>query len=157
MAYAIYHDRCYRMNIRNGGIRILSNVKEEGFNNAVSIIGEMHNDLFVKEVSEEDLDFAYDTKYLVDYQGQTFEILSSIGKRLLGLGRIFLFTDNRDDAKKYGFEAYDNLSFKKPITINEVDRIAEIKIPILRFKGMEPTQTIIEKDQIMDYIMNLIE
>ena len=155
MHYAIYQNQCYRINARNV-IRLLSSERKQGFVNVI-VEGVKQDNLFVKEVSEDDLDFAYRTKYLVDYQGQTFEILSSIGKRLFGQGKIFLFTEDREDAKKFNFEAYDNLSFKKAITIGEVDRITEIKIPILRFKDMEPTETIIEKDQIMDYIINLIE
>lgn len=157
MAYAIYHNRCFRMNIRDGKVRILSRTKETGFNNAFNILGEMQNDLFVKEVSEEDLDYAFDTKYLVDYQGQTFEILSDIDKLLLTDDVVILFTDIPSIAKSYGFRHYDNISFQKNIHLHEVERVTEIKIPILRFKGMESTKTIIKKDQIMDYIMNLID
>ena len=113
--------------------------------------------IYKREVSEDDLDFAYRTKYLVDYQGQTFEILADIGKRLLGQGKIYLYTEDREDARKLEFEGYDNGSFQKGIDLDEVERVIEIKIPILRFKGMASTQRIIEKDQIMDYINNLIE
>ena len=113
--------------------------------------------IYKREVSEDDLDFAYRTKYLVDYQGQTFEILSDIDKLLLKDDEVILFTDIPEIARSYGFRHYDNISFQKSIHLDEVDRVTEIKIPILRFKGMESTQTVIEKDQIMDYIMNLIE
>jgi hypothetical protein len=120
---------------------------------AVEDYGEI---MYKREVSEDDLDFAYRTKYLVDYQRQTFEILSDIDKLLLEDDEVILFTDDPSIAKSYGFRAYDNISFQKSIHLDEVDRVTEIKIPILRFKDMEPTETIIEKDQIMDYIINLI-
>ncbi|MEM5768622.1 MAG: hypothetical protein AAGU32_10110 [Bacillota bacterium] len=156
MQYAIYQNQCYRINARDGKIRLLSSEKRQGFVNVI-VEGVKQDNLFVKEVSEDDLDFAYRTKYLVDYQDQTFEILSGIGKRLLNDDVVILFTDIPAIAKEYGFRHYDNISFQKDIHLGEIDRITEIKIPILRFKGVESTRTIIEKDQIMDYIMNLIE
>ena len=111
----------------------------------------------MKEVSEEDLDFAYRTKYLVDYRGQTFETLADIGKRLLGQRILYLYTEDHEAARRLGFDTYENGSFKKGIYLDEIERITEIKIPILKFKGMESTKTIIEKDQIIDYIMNMVE
>ena len=154
MHYAIYQNQCYRINARNV-IRLLSPEKKQGFVNVI-VEGVKQDNLFVKEVPEDDLDFAYRTKYLVDYQGQIFEILSDIDKLLLEDDEVILFTDDPSIAKSYGFRAYDNISFQKSIHLDEVDRVTEIKIPILRFKDMEPTETIIEKDQIMDYIINLI-
>ncbi len=156
MQCAIYQNQCYRINASNGKIRVLSPEKKQGFVNVI-VEGVKQDNLFVKEVSEDDLDFAYRTKYFVDYQGQTFEVLADIGKRLLGQGKIQLYTEDRETARRLGFEPYDNGSFHKGIQLDEVDRITEIKIPILRFKGMESTRTIIEKDRIMDYIMNLVE
>jgi len=159
MEYALYKGQLYPMYIdyldynQKEKIYLYSWIHKPGLQ-AVNDDGET---IYKREVSEDDLDFAYRVKHLVDYKGQTFEILSDIGKRLLGPGKIYLYTENREDADKYGFEPYDKLSFKKPITIWEVDRITEIKIPILRFKDMAPTKTIIEKHQIIDYINNLVE
>jgi hypothetical protein len=138
-------------------VSLLSAIKKDGFSNYIDILGKMQDNFFIKEVLEDDLDFAYRTKYLVDYQGQTFEILSDIDKLLLEDDEVILFTDNPSIAKSYGFRHYDNISFQKNIHLDEVERVTEIKIPILKFKGMESTKTIIEKDQILDYIMNLIE
>ncbi len=157
MEYAICANECFRLGEKKGKMLLLSKIKREGFSNYIDVLGKIQNDFFVKEIPEEDLDFAYRTKYLVDYQGQTFEILSGIGKRLLKDDVVILFTDIPAIAKEYGFRHYDNISFQKDIHLNEVDRITEIKIPILRFKGMESTRTIIEKEQILDYIMNLVE
>lgn len=157
MEYAIFENQCYRLGARKGKTLLLSSKKRDGFSNYIDILGKMQDDFFMKEVSEDDLDFAFDTKYLVDYQGQTFEILSGIGKRLLHDDVVILFTDIPAIAKRYGFRHYDNISYQKDIHLDEVDRITEIKIPILRFKGMESTKTIIDKDQIQNYIMNLIE
>ncbi|MPM98896.1 hypothetical protein SDC9_146086 [bioreactor metagenome] len=103
------------------------------------------------------MDFAYRVKYLVDYQGHTFETLADVGKRLLGQDKLYLYTEDREIAENLGFETYDNGSFDKGIYLRDIERVTELKIPILRFKGMETTKTIIEKDQILDYIINLIE
>ena len=156
MQYAIYQNQRFRINPRNGKIRLLCPEKKQGFINVI-VEGVKQENLFVKEVSEDDLDFAYRTKYLVDYQGQTFETLADIGKRLLGQRKLYLYTEDREAARRLGFDTYENGSFQKGIYLDEIERITEIKIPILRFKRMESTQTIIEKDQIKDYITNLIE
>ena len=159
MSYAIYHGDLYKMYvdyldyIQKEKIYIYSQYHRPGLQR-IEEYGEI---TYEKEVSQDDLDFAFDTKYLVDYQGQTFEILSDIDKLLLTDDLVILFTDVPAIAKRYGFRHYDNISYQKDIHLDEVDRVTEIKIPILKFKGMESTQRIIEKDQIMDYIINLIE
>jgi hypothetical protein len=159
MEYAQFRGQVYLMYIdyldyiQKEKIYLYSWVKRPGLY-AVEEDGEI---TYKREVQEDDLDFAYETEYLVDYQGQTFETLADISKGLLGNRKIHLYTEDREAARRLGFEAYDNGSFQKGITLSDIDRVTEIKIPILRFKGMETTKTIIEKDQILGYIMNLIE
>lgn len=158
MAYAVYNNRLHRLYERDGKIRIVSRNKEEGFANYVDILGETADDLFVKEVSEDDLDFAYELWYRAEYFGHEFDVFSSIDKKLFEKNVIVLKASFNDDmAKLLDFDHYDRGTLIKRLCFDDIDRLIEVKVPILKFKDMEQTEKEIPKDKIAEHINNKLE
>lgn len=158
MAYAVYNNQVYRINPRDGIIRVLSQEKEEGFTNVIDRRGKTMDDLFVKEVSEVDLDFAYELRFRAEYFGHEFEVITAVDKQRFEKDFIAVEAGyNNEVAILLDFKVYDKFARKKELSFSDIDRLIEVKVPILKFKGMEKIETEIPKDKIAEYINNKVE
>lgn len=156
MSYTIYQGRLYLSNIRNMKVRLRSRVAEEGFTELIDLVGNIHNDVFIKEVNIEDVDIIYNLEYKVVYKGREF-IPWAVGKFILETDKISLGTNDEKEARSYAFEKMEQFVFKKDVPIDEVDALIEIKKPILKFQNMKEQFTRIEQKNIRNYINNLLE
>lgn len=156
MPYSIYQGKIYLSSIRNMKVRLRSRICEEGFTELVDLLGNIHDDIFIKEVNIEDVDIIYNVEYKVVYKGREF-IPWAVGKFILETDKISLGTNDEKEAKSYAFEKMEQFVFKKDVPINEVDALIEIKKPILNFQNMKEKITRIEQKNIRDYINNLLE
>lgn len=156
MSYTIYQGKLYLSNIRNMKVRLRSRVAEEGFTELIDLVGNIHNDVFIKEVNIEDVDIIYNLEYKVVYKGREF-IPWAVGKFILETDKISLGTNDEKEARSYAFEKMEQFVFKKDVPIDEVDALIEIKKPILKSQNMKEQFTRIEQKNIRNYINNLLE
>ncbi|MDZ5000993.1 hypothetical protein GNF79_18395, partial [Clostridium perfringens] len=69
MIYAIYKNKIYLANVRQSKVRLKTRVAELGFNELVDLAGNVHKDIFIKEVDMNDVDIIYEVEYRVLYRG----------------------------------------------------------------------------------------
>ncbi|MGG0658426.1 hypothetical protein [Rummeliibacillus pycnus] len=153
-AYCIYKGKTFILDIYNNTLELISNKREDvnnGFKEYVDVLGNRQSDILVKEISVDDLEFAYELKYKVIYNNIEFEPWS-IGKYILNEEKISLFTSNSDLASLYGFTKEEQFVFKKEIKLNDIEALIEIKIPILKFNHMKEERTRIEQMYIKKYL-----
>lgn len=147
-AHCIYKGKNFLMDIYNNKVELTSSKKEDlnnGFKEYVDVLGNRHSDILVKEVSVDDLEFAYELNYKVIYKDIEFEPWC-IGKHILKEEKISLFTSSSDLASLYGFNKEEQFVFKKELKLNDIEALIEIKIPILKFNQMKEERTRIEQN-----------
>ena len=148
IAHCIYKGKNFLMDIYNNKVELTSSKKEDlnnGFKEYVDVLGNRHSDILVKEVSVDDLEFAYELNYKVIYKDIEFEPWC-IGKHILKEEKISLFTSSSDLASLYGFNKEEQFVFKKELKLNDIEALIEIKIPILKFNQMKEERTRIEQN-----------
>ncbi|ENK0837865.1 hypothetical protein ACXATD_003262 [Clostridium sporogenes] len=156
--YCIYKGKTFLFNVYNNVLELTSNKKEDknnGFKEYVDVLGNMHSDILVKEVSIDDLEFAYELKHKVIYNNIEFEPWS-IGKHIISENKISLFTSNSEIADLYGFIKEEQFVFKKEVKLKDIEALIQIKIPILKFNYMREERTRIEQKYIKRYLENII-
>lgn len=156
MTYSMYRGRLYLSSIRNMKVRIRSRVCEEGFVKLVDLVGNIHNDVFIKDVNIEDLDMIYNLEYKVIYRGREF-VPWAIGKFILEIDKISLGTNDEKEARDYQFEKIEQFVFTKDVPIDEVEALIEIKKPVLKFENMKEEFARIEQKDIRSYLNSLLE
>ena len=157
--YGLYKNKTYLLDIFNNVLELTSRESEDinnGFQEYIDVTGKKHNNIFTKEVSIDDIEFAYELEFKVVYKGIEFEPWA-IGKFILENNQLSLFTDSPAVAEQYEFMKQEQFVFKKEIPLDDLDALIEIKKPILKFKDMNKVVTRIEKKDIRDYLENLIE
>ncbi|MED4693173.1 hypothetical protein [Peribacillus frigoritolerans] len=125
MKYAIYNHMDYRLNIRNDRLRLRTHEPEQGFRELVDQTGNMTN-LFIKDVTKEEVDLVYELKFLVAYKGKEFEPYS-LGRHILDENEISLFSMDSNDVDCYGFEKLEQFVFKKNVPLDDIEAIIEMK------------------------------
>ncbi|OLS38290.1 hypothetical protein BTR22_07335 [Alkalihalophilus pseudofirmus] len=147
--FAIYKDKIYPLNIRDGSLRLRSNIKEEGFKQSIDIMGNEHNDLFIKDLSEEDVELAFEIEVVVVFKGKEFQLFSSVSPED---NTVKLISFNPEQAKQFDFEIHEPFVFKKEISFDEVEEIIEIRKPILKWEGQPESRRVIPKESFRAYL-----
>lgn len=151
MNYGINNNNIFRISIKqNGTIILISYKKYDGFHEYINVVGEINNNLFVKEVSKNDLEDAYALKYEIVYKGIRFKAFQP--EDLYNDGKMEIWTDYDDIAEKYDFERMDMFFYYKLIEEKDIEELVEIREPIFQFKDTKKvTKQVIPKDKIMQY------
>lgn len=152
--YAKHNNKNYPVNVRNGKYRLKSKVHESGFKELVDLGGNIHHDIFIKEVTLDEIDFLFELKYKIIYKGQEYEPFS-IGELVIDDGKITLFSSDYEDFKNNGFEKQEQFVFKKKVNIYEIDGIVEIMEPILEFNEFPKERKVIPSNQVIEYLNNV--
>ncbi|MEB6551069.1 hypothetical protein MXL46_18635 [Heyndrickxia sporothermodurans] len=152
--YAIYSNKSYHLNIRGKILRLTSEVKESGFQELIDLAGNQRSNIFIKEVSVDDIEMAFDIKINAIYKGKEFETFS-IGYFCIEENAISLFSMNYKDVELYGFKKEEQFVFKKDVSLNDIEALVEIKIPILKFEGMPKSRSLIPNQLIKEYIRKM--
>jgi hypothetical protein len=155
-AYAVYKNRVYELDQSDGKLELISNkdATKEGFKKVEFEQGFISKVLYVKEVTIDELDMAYDLEYKLLYKGIEFETLG-VGKFSLENKCITVSTSDRDLARTYRFTKIEPFVFDKKIPLDEIDALIEIKKPILKFKNQKEERTKIEHKDIKAYLEKL--
>lgn len=127
--YGVYKGKEYIITIIGQKIIMKSDEQEAGFSKYIDLAGNLHNDLFVKEVNKNELEDAFQRSYLATYKGNEFEVLNEIYQ---DTKEIELFTMDANKAEAFGFIRHDQLSYKKLVSRQELDELREVKRSILK-------------------------
>ena len=76
--YAYYKGHLLSAHYVGKKIRIGSSIKYEGFEPYTDVVGRVHYDHFVREVTDVDLDYLYDLSYQVKYKGRYFILFTAL-------------------------------------------------------------------------------
>lgn len=156
MIYAIYRDKVYLANIRQLKVRLKTRIPEVGFNKLIDLAGNIHDDIFIKEVNIDDVSLIYETDYRATYQGSEYKCLN-VTKKALYSNRITIYTNDSNIAEQYGFAKIEQFVYDKDIPLDEIDTLVEIRKPIQTFRNAEAKITVIQKNDIRGYLSNIIE
>ena len=124
--YAEYNGKVYPATIRNGKCRLRSSDHESGFVELIDLGGNIHHDLFVKEVTLDEIDALFELKYKIVYKGKEYSPFS-IGKLVIDRGKIMLFSNNAKDVEDNGFQKQEPFVFKKEVAIDEMIRWSRLR------------------------------
>lgn len=156
LLYCIYNNKKYKAKYKNGIIKITTTAKEQGFSNYIDVLGRKHDDLFMKELPLQDVDLVFYEEIELEYEGRYFPLFSSsIKSESVEEGRFMIFTDSEKVAQQYGFEKKEQFVFLKHISNDEIGRIRIIQKPIKEFDGSMCKNTIIEKNDIFEWLASL--
>ena len=136
MIFADYKDKIYLANIRQSKVRLKTRIKEQGFNELVDLAGNIHKDIFIKEVDINDVDGIYEIEYRVLYKGSEYKCLK-VSKETLDINYITIYTSDSTIAEKYGFIKKEQFIYDKDVLLDEIDALVEIKKPILNFSYLK--------------------
>ncbi|MFD9627531.1 hypothetical protein [Peribacillus muralis] len=153
MKYAIYNHKDYRLNIRNDRLRLRTYEPEQGFRELFDETGNKTN-LFIKDVTKEEVDLVYELKFLVAYKGKEFEPYS-LDRHILDENEISLFSMDSNDVDCYEFEKQEQFVFKKDVPLNDIESIIEVKKPLLIFEDLPECRKVIPRGEIREYIKKL--
>ncbi len=149
--YAVYNKKDYSANIRNHVLRLRSNIKESGFNELVDLAGNKHDDIFIKEVSLEDVELVYELKINAIYKGKEFETYG-VDSSTLEKNYILLFSMDYKDVNDYSFSKHEQFVYQKQVALDDIDALVEIKKPVLKWENQPELRKLIPNNTIQEYL-----
>ncbi|MFP9128230.1 hypothetical protein [Niallia sp. BSM11] len=151
--YARYKSANYPLNIRNNTYRLKSNNKESGFKVLVDLGGNVHDNIFIKEVDIDEIELIFERKYKVIYKGKEYDTFA-IGELVINDGKIKLVSSDSEDYHNKGFEKQEQFVFTKNVRIEDIDALVEIIEPIMEFNNLPVERKIIPSTEIKEFIDN---
>jgi len=130
--YATYNNKNYPVNIRNDKFILKSKKHESGFKELIDLVGNIHPDIFIIEVTLDEIEFLFELKYKIIYKEKEYDPFS-IGEFVINSGKITLFSSDYEDYESNGFIKVEQFIFKKQVSVNEIDTLVEVTEPILVF------------------------
>ena len=155
--YGIYKGKKYRVAKDSTSFWLVSQEKEEGFEEYIDIFGEKSPDVFVKDVDIHELDYLYETVYEIQYKGHFFDVMSVMKRKLIDKD---LFVLNAGIEKyplieKLGFEVYDKGQWWKEIGRKDIEALKIIEKPLGIFKDQGLKVKILEGKDIDDFLASV--
>lgn len=120
--YAVYKNKIYLANIRQSKVRLKTRFLEPGFSELVDLAGNIHKDIFIKEVDMNDVEIIYEIEYRVVYRGSEYKCLK-VNSQTLDINYITIYTSEYDIAVeqsiyyKHGLEEIDEIILNITIAI----------------------------------------
>ena len=155
--YAIYKGKRYRAVKKGVKIRIGSDTKEHGFTEYVDVVGNVHYDRFVKLIDMDELDYLYEERFEIQYQGHFFKISSAL--RRINLDRdwfeIYVSLEEHQLGISLGFERTDKFLWSKEIGRKDIEAFKIIEVPQGPFSNQGIKVRILEGQEIDDYFASI--
>ncbi len=146
--YCNYKNNTYKAKLINKKIRLTTTIKTEGFENYVDVLGNKHNDLFVKEILQEEADLLYKEDITLKYKEDYFQLYSGeVTKSSLIDNSFMIWTDSETIAQKYSFEKKEQFVFIKYITKQQIEAVKIVKQSIMCSQN-EVKEEIIEGEEL---------
>lgn len=157
--YAIYKGKRYRAVKKGEKIRIGSDTKEYGFTEYVDVVGNVHYDRFVKLLDMDELDYLYEERFEIQYQGRFFKISSAL--RRINLDRdwfeIYVSLEEHQLGISLGFERTDKFLWSKEIGRKDIEAFKIIEVPQGPFSNQGIKVRILEGQAIDDYFASITD
>ena len=158
---AIYKGCSFRASRFQGKIRIGSDKKSEGFVEYVDVLGNRHEDHFVRLLDETELDYLYELTYELKYRGLWFYLTSSlntntISKELFVIGLDYFGSEAIELAEELGFERPDKFYFTKKIYRKDIEALKVIESPQGIFSSQGKKETILQGEAIDAYLSEIV-
>ena len=157
--YAIYKGKRYRAVKKGEKIRIGSDTKEYGFTEYVDVVGNVHYDRFVKLLDMDELDYLYEERFEIQYQGRFFKISSAL--RRINLDRdwfeIYVSLEEHQLGISLGFERSDKFLWSKEIGRKDIEAFKIIEMPQGPFSNQGIKVRILEGQEIDDYFASITD
>lgn len=125
--YGVYKGRNYIIKVIGQRVILKSDRKETGFSPYIDLAGNLHKDLFIKEVEKNELDEAFHLTYIAIYKENEFEVLNEIYQ---DTDEIELFTMDSSKAEAFGFIRHDQFTYKKTVSKEDLDQLTEVKVSL---------------------------
>lgn len=155
--YCIYDNNKYLAEVCNNIVEITSKYYVEGFEKYVDVIGRVHDDIFVKKVSIDDVKLLYKEYIYIKYKNEWFQLFADkILKSAVIDNEFMLWTDSEQLAYKYEFEKKEQFVFIKNITREEIQSLKIVRVPVLAFKNEEVSETVLEGKKVIDYLNTFV-
>ena len=153
----IYKGKKYRVVKDSTSFWLVSQEKEEGFEEYIDIFGEKSPDIFVKDVDIHELDYLYEIWYEIQYKGHFFDVMSFVNRKLIDKD---LFVLNAGIEKyplieKLGFEVYDKGQWWKKIGRKDIEALKIIEKPEGIFKDRGLKIKILEGKDIDEFLASV--
>ena len=136
-------------------VRLKTRVPEQGFKELVDLAGNIHKDIFIKEVEMDNVAVIYELYYKVIYKGKEFEAFSS-EKYMLEYNKMIISTKKSNIADQFGFIKKEQFVYDKDVQLNTIDALIEIKKPIVKSNYMKEEKTRIEQKDIKNYLKSIV-
>ena len=153
----IYKGKKYRVAKDSTSFWLVSQEKEEGFEEYIDIVGEKRPDIFVKDVDIHELDYLYKIVYEIQYKGHFFDVMSIMKRKLIDKD---LFVLNAGIEKyplieKLGFKVYDKGEWWKEIGRKDIEALKIIEKPLEIFKEQGLKVKILEGKAIDEFLASV--
>ncbi|MGN7298200.1 hypothetical protein [Ferdinandcohnia sp. SAFN-114] len=149
--YAIYQNKNYPVNIRGQVLRLKCVYKNNGFQELIDLAGNKHKDIFIKEVSFDDVELVYELKINAIFKGKEFETYG-VDTSTLENNYILLFSKEYEDVNNYGFIKHEQFVYQKEAKLEDIDSLVEIKKPILKWENQPESRKTIPSNKIQEYL-----
>lgn len=156
MIYAVYNNKIYVANVRESKVRLKTRAFESGFSELVDLAGNIHKNIFIKEIDMDHVDFVYEVEYRVLYKDHEYRCLK-VSRENVETNNITIYTNDSELGKKYEFVQVDKFIFDKDVSLDEIDALIEIKKPLSTFNHLKEERTKVEKQDIKRFLANIIE
>ena len=154
--YGIYKGKKYRVAKDSTSFWLVSQKKEEGFEEYIDILGEKRPDIFVKDVDIHELDYLYKMSYEIQYKGHFYIFENgAFTKRAIAEEAFYILSDDISNAKFFeslGFTRSDKFYFDKKISRSDIEAIKIIEEPLEIFKDQGLKIEILEGKDIDDFL-----
>ena len=140
-------------------VTIYSYEKEMGFENAISPWGKVYDDYFSKQVIATELDYLYEERFEIQYQGRFFKISSALHR--INLDRdwfeIYVSLEEHQLGISLGFERTDKFLWSKEIGRKDIEAFKIIEMPQGPFSNQGIKVRILEGQEIDDYFASITD
>lgn len=156
LLYCIYNGKKYKAKYKDNSVKITTTIKEEGFSNYIDVLGRVHHDLFMKELSLHQVEWVFYEEIEFQYKGKYFPLCSSnITPENIKEDHFKIFTDSEKMAQQYNFEKKEQFVFEKNISKSEIESIRIIQKPINEFENYVCKNIIISEGHISEWFESL--
>ena len=153
----IYKGKKYRVVKDSTYIWLVSQEKEEGFEEYIDIFGEKSPDIFVKDVDIHELDYLYEIWYEIQYKGHFFHAMSAMKRINIDEDwfAIRAGIEKYELIERLGFKVYDKGEWWKEIGRKDIEALKIIEEPLKIFKDQGLKIKILEGKDIDDFLASV--
>ena len=161
--YAIFNGKKFDVTHEANNIyTLISNIRYDGFDQYINILGQIAENTYVKEVEDVELDFLYELSYELKYQGRWFHLFTALNSRTIfedyyEIILSFLDAEEKKLAEELDFERTDKFYYTKRIYRKDIEALKVIEIPQGIFSLQGKKERILEGQEIDDYFASITD